>query len=92
MPTFTYYVHIHVRTYIDSVDVTDSRPTITSTRTWPIGEFEGVLECLGAADRDDVGGVPPEGGDGTAAGFVQMKEVLVDAAMSTHLTEVTNPR
>ena len=67
------------------------RWTSTDVRTWPHGEFDGVLEGLGAADGDDVGGAPPEAGDGTAAGIVQVEEVLVDAAMSTQLTKVTNP-
>ena len=65
--------------------------TSTDARTWPRGEFDGVLEGLGAADGDDVGGAPPEGGDGTAAGIVQVEEVLVEAAVGTQLTKVTNP-
>ena len=65
--------------------------TSTDAHTWLRGEFESVLEGLEAADGDDVGGTPPEGGDGTAAGIVQVEEVLVEAAVGTQLTKVTIP-
>ena len=57
--------------------------------TWSVVQLLCVFKCLGTAHADNMGLGPPEGGDGTATTVMEMKEVLVQGAMVSELTQVT---